>query len=86
VTETREPASYQAERIRAALASDARVNELGIIVTITGSKVFLTGVVATAERQRGISGVVAELCPEYEIHNDVTIHDLSKTPERETLE
>jgi osmotically-inducible protein OsmY len=86
VTETREPPAYQAERVRAALASDARVNELGIIVTITGGKVFLTGVVATPERQRSVSIIVAEVLPEYEIHNDVTVHDLSKAPERETLE
>ena len=45
---------YLAERIRTAIAQDARVNELGIAVTIVGDRVFVTGTVPTAERRDGI--------------------------------
>jgi osmotically-inducible protein OsmY len=76
---------YVAERIRTALAQDERVNELGVHVTLVGSRVFVTGTVATAERQRGIASVLAEQFPEFEVHNDVTVQEVGATPARETL-
>jgi osmotically-inducible protein OsmY len=76
---------YLAERIRTALAQDDRVNELGVHVTLVGSRVFVTGTVATAERQRGIASVLAEQFPELEAHNDVTVQEVGATPARETL-
>ena len=76
---------YVAERIRSALAQDERVNELGVHVTLVGSRVFVTGTVATAERQRGIACVLAEQFPDLELHNDVTVQEMGAAPVRETL-
>jgi osmotically-inducible protein OsmY len=76
---------YLGERIRTALAQDSRVNELGVQVTLVGHRVFVTGIVATAERQQAVAIVIAEQFPDLEVHNDVTVHVVSGPPARETL-
>jgi osmotically-inducible protein OsmY len=85
MTDTREMHSYLVERVRTALASDPRVNELGIAVTVVERKVFLRGTVATPARQAGIATVVRELLPEHEIHNDVRVEEPAAATEPETL-
>ena len=77
---------YLAERIRTAIAQDARVNELGITVTLVDERVFVTGTVLTAERRDGIASVIAEQFPTLEIHNDVTVQQVGSHPAPETLE
>jgi osmotically-inducible protein OsmY len=67
------PDSYLVERVRAALARDPRVNELGIAVTIIERKVFLRGAVSTPARRALIAEVVREILPDHEIHNDVRV-------------
>ena len=82
------PASdpYLAERIRTAIAQDARVNELGVTVTIVGDRVFMTGTVLTAERRDGIAAVIAEQFPTLELHNDVAVQQVGSHPTPETIE
>jgi osmotically-inducible protein OsmY len=82
-TETHDP--YLAERIRTALAQDSRVNDLGVHVTLVGSRVFVTGTVATPERQQAVTTVIAEQFPDLEVHNDVTVQEVHAHPARETL-
>jgi hypothetical protein len=77
---------YLAERIRTAIAQDARVNELGVAVTIVGERVFVTGTVLTAERRDGITSVIAEHFPTLELHNDVTVQQVGSHPTPETIE
>ena len=77
---------YLAERIRTAIAQDARVNELGVTVTIVGERVFVTGTVLTAERREGIASVIAEQFPMLELHNDVAVQQVGSHPTPETLE
>ena len=77
---------YLAERIRTAIAQDARVNELGIAVTIVGDRVFVTGTVLTAERRDGIASVITEQFPALELHNDVAVQQVGSHPTPETLE
>jgi BON domain-containing protein len=77
---------YLTERIRTAIAQDARVNELGITVTIVAERVFVTGTVLTAERREGIAAVIAEQFPTLELHNDVTVQQVGSHPAPETLE
>ncbi len=79
------PDPYLGERIRAALAHDGRVNELGVQVTLVGARVFVTGTVATEERVQAIALVIAEQFPELELTNDVTVQQVGSTPVRETL-
>ncbi len=79
------PDAYLVERIRSVLAQDSRVNELGIQVTLAGSRVFVTGSVATAERRHAIGTVIAEHFPDVELHNDVSVQQVESKPIRETL-
>jgi osmotically-inducible protein OsmY len=76
---------YLGERIRTALAQDQRVNELGVQVRLVGLRVFVTGTVATTERQQAVASVIAEHFPDLEIHNDVTVQEVGAHPSRETL-
>jgi osmotically-inducible protein OsmY len=70
--------AYVVERVRSALAHDARVNELGIVVQYVSGKIFLTGVVATEERRVVIAEVVKELVPDVDVHNDVRVQRISE--------
>ena len=80
-----EPKHYLVGRVREALATDPRVNELTIQVTLAGNKVFLSGTVATPERREAITAVVGELLPEHEVHNETTVQAYEPAPEIETL-
>ena len=80
-----EPDGYAIERLRDALAADERVAEMGVQVRIAAGKVFLTGQVPTAERQRAVGVVAGEILPEYEVHNETVVTELSDTPRVEHL-
>ena len=80
-----EPPQYVAERVRDALRKDPRVGELDVWVRITGSRVFISGNVATAERWRAISEIVEELLPGVEVCNETSIQNLPETEDQETL-
>jgi osmotically-inducible protein OsmY len=80
-----EPPQYVAEHIRDALRKDPRVGELDVQVRITGNRVFLSGNVATVERQRAITDIVRELLPDIEVSNETTISNLPEAEEPESL-
>ena len=68
-----EPPEYLAEHVSDALAE--RLSELGIQVTISGDKAFLAGDVATADRRDAVGEIAAELLPDHDVHNHVTVVD-----------
>lgn len=76
---------YVAERVRAALADDPAVNDLGVKVRIVEKKVFLTGSVATVERHDRIGTIVREMLPDYDVRNDVTVEEIGKAVKPEPL-
>jgi osmotically-inducible protein OsmY len=80
-----EPESYLLAHLQEAFATDPRVNQLDVKVTVTGDKVFLTGRVATEQRREAVAEVAAELLPDYEVHNQTRVYDLSPAPEAEPL-
>ncbi len=65
-------------RVREALASDRRANELDVNATVAGGKVFLTGAVSTPERREAVATVASEALPDHEVQNLVTVTDLDK--------
>jgi len=69
---------YLVGHVQEALAHDPRVNELDVQVTIAGAGIFLDGVVPTEDRRLAISEVVAELLPDHEVHNQVTVASLTE--------
>jgi hypothetical protein len=64
---------YLAERVRAALATDGRVLEQGLDVTMTGSLVVVRGAVPTAAVRDAVAAVVREAAPHLRVVNDVEV-------------
>ncbi len=73
--DTDEPAEYRSEHVQDALASDPRLNELGIRVRISGTKVFLDGDVTTDARRDAAGDIAREVLPGHEVHNHVVVVD-----------
>jgi hypothetical protein len=64
---------YLVGKLQQALAADLRVNMLDIKVMVFSDKIHLTGQVATEERRRAVAEVVAELLPQVEVRNELTV-------------
>ncbi len=80
-----EPEDYAVQRLRDALASDERVAEMGVQVRMAAGKVFLTGQVATTERQEAIGSLATEVLPDYEIHNETVVTTVTEQPRVEKI-
>jgi osmotically-inducible protein OsmY len=76
---------YLAEHIRDALARDERVGELGVEVTLTSAGVFLTGDVASPQRQDAIDEVVREVVPDQDVHNQTTVMEYPEAGPEESV-
>ncbi|HEY1329855.1 MAG TPA: BON domain-containing protein [Actinomycetota bacterium] len=74
-----------AERIRHALATDARVAEMHVQVEVSGRRVRLSGPVGSADRREATESVVLEVLPDAEVRNDTTVPELDREPETEDL-
>lgn len=79
------PKSYLVGRVRETLAQDPRVNDLNVNVTITGEKVYLSGIVATTERREAISEVMADAFPDLVCVNEIKVGNYPETHETEQL-
>ena len=80
-----EPDDYAIQRLRDALATDERVAEMGIQVRMAAGKVFLTGQVATPERQQAVGTVATEVLPDYEVHNETVVTVVGDHPRVERI-
>lgn len=76
---------YLVERLRAAFAHDDRVNELGIIATITERRVRLRGIVGTEKQRANVTRVAREILPDFEIQNECTVATAARPDGVETL-
>jgi osmotically-inducible protein OsmY len=68
-----EPDAYVVEHIRDALAGDPDIGVLDVEVRITGHKIFLNGDAGTPDRRAAVTAAVAALCPEHDVHNEMTV-------------
>lgn len=75
---------YDAERLRDQLARDERVSELGIEVTISAGKAYLSGKVATGERREAVGRVAREVLPHCTVVNEVTV-TVMEEPQQEEI-
>ena len=80
-----EPTDYAIQRLRDALASDERVAEMGVQVRMVAGKVFLTGQVATPERQQAIGSLATVVLPDYEVHNETVVTTVADQPRVERI-
>jgi len=76
---------YLVGKLQEALAADARVNALDIKVVIAGGRIHITGQVPTEERRTAVSRIVAELQPQLQLHNELTVLELSDGVKHEGL-
>ena len=72
-TESPEPEVYLEERLRNALASDPRTNELGLSVHLVDGRAVVTGLVASEDRRQVVSEVIGGLLPGREIRNELQV-------------
>jgi osmotically-inducible protein OsmY len=85
MTEATEQDRYVEARVREALASDARTNELGIEVAVAGGKVHLSGTTATRDRKKAIGQVAREVLGDRDVVNEVTVPELFEPATAEEL-
>lgn len=76
---------YDAEHIREQLIQDPRVGALDVQVRLSGGALLVTGNVPTAERKQAIDEVIAELAPDVEVRNDISVTDLSEPTGQEVV-
>jgi hypothetical protein len=69
VTESR----YEQERIRQALATDPRVAEPDLSVDMVAGRILVTGSVPSKTVADAIDSVVAEVAPDANVDNKVTV-------------
>lgn len=76
---------YVVARALEVLAADPRVGEITLNVTATGTRIFVTGDVATEQRRQAITEVLQENFPDCEIANATSVYDMTEATEEERL-
>jgi hypothetical protein len=64
---------YLAERVRVALATDARCGVLGLIVRFASGRIFISGAVPTTECREAVAAVAAEIAGTIAVMNETTL-------------
>jgi hypothetical protein len=70
------PGPYREESLRQALATDPRVMESELEVSIAGSRVVISGTVPTKGRREAVTDVARERFPDLEIDNRIVVPTL----------
>lgn len=73
---TDEPRPYREESLRQALATDPRVMEQELDVSIAGNRVVISGTITTEDRRAAVSDVARERFPDLEVHNRTVVPTL----------
>ena len=76
---------YVVQHVREALATDERVGQLDIGVTVAGERIQLAGCVQTPERRSAILEVVGEIAPDWKIHDAIVVEELHESDAVENL-
>lgn len=79
------PDEYVAEHLREAIATESGVHELGVSVTLVGSRVLLGGSASTPAQREAIGELVARLAPDREVVNDVEVPPVDEPAQTEEL-
>ena len=80
-----EPARYLAQKLRDALADDARTGELGLDVTLVSERLVVRGVVGSEARRAAILDVAHEVVPEVEVVNETQVKHVYPPNDQETI-
>lgn len=76
---------YLAQHLHEALASDPRVNELGIEVEIEGETVVLRGTLTSPEQREAVTRVARDVAPDHQVRNETTVKDLTEPTQTEVI-
>lgn len=80
-----EPPQYRAARLHRALAEDARTAELGVLVTVRGADVYVTGTVSSPGHRDELDEVLQEREPAARVHNEVRVVESGEPGDPEVL-
>jgi len=72
--------TYVIAHVHEALATDPRVLEQGIEMTVAGTTLVLTGRVGSAARRDAAGEVAREHAPGFDIRNDLEVVDVTSPP------
>ena len=76
---------YLVGRIQAVLAAHPRTNKLDVKVMIVSGKIHLMGQTSTEERRRAIAEVVAEMAPDMDVRNELTVLEIGSPGQAEDI-
>lgn len=80
-----EEPEYVTAHVRQALATDARVAELGLEVHLEGDEIVVAGTVSTEERRASIDDVVAGAAPGHPVRNEARVMGYDEPATVETI-
>ena len=80
-----EPREYLAQRLRDAVAADARTGELGLDVAVAGERLIVRGIVGSEERRRAIDDVAREILPDVEVVNETDVKEVHEPGAEESI-
>lgn len=76
---------YLIEKVRERLATDERVAELELQVSVAGDRVVVSGTVPTEERRAAVAEVASEAAPDHHVVNETEVLDTDASPREEDL-
>ncbi|HZS09181.1 MAG TPA: BON domain-containing protein [Blastocatellia bacterium] len=76
---------YLIGKLQDALATDPRVNVMDLKIIICGGRLHLTGEIPTEERRAAVEQVIAEIVPDIEISNELTVYELNQKAQSEMI-
>jgi hypothetical protein len=77
--------AYLAERARQALATDPRVADLDVTVTLVHDDAYVRGSASSQEQAAAIVDVLAEQLPDHQVHGEVVVVDADEPRDAEEL-
>ncbi|MDQ4143858.1 MAG: BON domain-containing protein [Actinomycetota bacterium] len=80
-----EPVEYLAQKLRDALAADARTGELGLDVIPVNGRLVVRGVVGSEQRHDAILEVAGEVIPEIEVVNETDVKQVDPPGDQESI-
>jgi hypothetical protein len=70
------PGPYREESLRQALATDPRVMEQELDVSIAGNRVVISGTITTEDRRAAVTAVARERFPDLQVDNRTVVPTL----------
>ncbi len=80
-----EPREYLAQRLRDAIAADARTGELGLNVDVAEERLVVRGTVGSEQRRRAIDEVAREVVGDVGVVNETDVKEVHEPGAEESI-